>query len=66
MATALVMASGVAWAATVRCTAGADGCIGTNEDDQIYGTSGLELLTGEAQEQEDDITLVTLQRWGTT
>ena len=40
MATALVVASGVALAAVVNCPTGANGlCVGTDNDDTLYGTA---------------------------
>jgi hypothetical protein len=34
----LILASGIAWAATVRCPAGGDECVGTGGPDTMYGT----------------------------
>jgi hypothetical protein len=38
MATALLLASGVAWAVTKDCEAGADFCVGTDEPDTLNGS----------------------------
>jgi Ca2+-binding RTX toxin-like protein len=38
MLVALVMASGVAWAATVQCQAGVEVCLGTSDPDALSGT----------------------------
>jgi Ca2+-binding RTX toxin-like protein len=46
MAAALVMASGVAWAATVQCQVGALVCEGTPNADSITGTSGKDFIRG--------------------
>ena len=48
MAAALVMASGVAWAATVQCQVGALVCEGTPNADTITGTSGKDFIRGVA------------------
>lgn len=53
MAATLVMASGVAWAATVYCRPGANYCIGTDDDDQIFGTSGVDKIL--PKEGDDEI-----------
>jgi len=44
MATALVMASGVAWAATVQCQAGVEVCLGTSDPDALTGTSERDFI----------------------
>src|SRR5829696_6065154 len=41
---ALVLAAGVAWAATVQCQMGAERCLGTSDADTITGTSGVDYI----------------------
>lgn len=53
MATALVLASGVAWAATIRCDGGK--CRGTQKDDKIVGTDRRDNVS--ARGGKDDIYL---------
>src|SRR5215212_6050496 len=48
---ALVLAAGVAWAATVQCEANVPGdppvaCLGTADADTITGTSGQDVIRG--------------------
>jgi Ca2+-binding RTX toxin-like protein len=41
---ALMLAAGVAWAATVQCQVGAEMCVGTKNPDTITGTSGQDYI----------------------
>ena len=41
---ALMLAAGVAWAATVQCQVGEEVCLGTSEADTITGTSGYDYI----------------------
>src|SRR5215213_6765163 len=43
---ALVLAAGVAWAATVQCQVGEEVCLGTSDPDTITGTSGYDHIRG--------------------
>ena len=43
---ALVLAAGVAWAATVQCQVGEEMCLGTTEADTITGTSEQDYIRG--------------------
>jgi Ca2+-binding RTX toxin-like protein len=51
MGAALVVASGVAWAATVDCRVGVD-CEGTDEPDELIGTNQRDVMGGL---QDDDL-----------
>ena len=43
---ALVLAAGVAWAATVQCQVGEEMCLGTTGADTITGTSEQDYIRG--------------------
>ena len=57
MGAALVLASGVAWAATVNCQVGVF-CEGTDEPDELIGTSKRDVMSG----LQDDDRLVGFMR----
>ena len=42
----LILAGGVAWAATVRCPAGGEECVGTGGPDTMYGTDNHDHMRG--------------------
>jgi len=46
VALAVLLASGVAWAASINCRAGADRCYGTNGSDTINGSGPRGILGG--------------------
>jgi Ca2+-binding RTX toxin-like protein len=45
---AVLLASGVAWAATINCRASADRCYGTNGSDTINGSGVRDIIYGDA------------------
>jgi Ca2+-binding RTX toxin-like protein len=48
MATALLLAGGVAWAVTKDCRAGANFCVGTNDRDTLNGSEERDKIYGKA------------------
>src|SRR5918998_4290436 len=48
LAIALLLVSGVAWAVTKDCRAGADFCVGTNERDTLNGSEERDKIYGKA------------------
>jgi len=47
---AVLVASGVAWAATIDCRASADRCYGTNRSDTINGSGVRDIIVGNEED----------------